>query len=98
MMPMLQRVKQIYESDPQRRPDLQKLLQDVWQVVGDCNEAIRKWSEPSGVSGVRRLNAYMWSSSLACRVHSLLACREHVPVCLSRIKVPDSCSPSACCC
>ncbi len=56
-MPLLEGVQQIYKSDPQRRPDLQKLLQEVWTVVYDCNKAIEKWSKPTGLSGVRRLEA-----------------------------------------
>lgn len=52
LLPLLERVRQVAESDPQLRQELQPLLLRVEQVLRDCHTSMQKWNKPTGASGV----------------------------------------------
>jgi hypothetical protein len=52
LLPLLERVHEVAESDPQLRQELQPLLLRVEQVLRDCHSSMHKWNKGTGANGV----------------------------------------------
>jgi hypothetical protein len=49
-------VRQLSESNPRLRQDLQPLLQRVDRVLHDCHTCMQQWNKHTGASGVSKLD------------------------------------------
>lgn len=84
MLPLLEAVQKICQTDPRRRQELQQLLQEVNEVLRACYVAMDKWTKPSGVTGVSGLQ----TASLCC---FQLACSAGI---MCHLLVYQTCSAS----
>jgi hypothetical protein len=59
LLPLLERVRELAQSDPRLGQDLQPLLQCVELVLRDCHTCMQEWNKPgaTGVRGPRQLTA-----------------------------------------
>lgn len=56
LLPLLERVRELSESNPRLRQDLQPLLQRVDRVLHDCHTCMQQWNKHTGASGVSKLD------------------------------------------